>query len=277
MNYYQNISLSTNNKTAIKKRAVQQFGNFIKSLINFNKTRNNIKTIKSIVLSTARIRAKAFIKHALLLISLLLSSTINAASYVYVTDMVPIPMRSENKIQNNPSNLIGMLDSGTKLEILATDEGWTKVKFNDIIGWIISRYLTSDVPARVKLEELQSNNNNNELLLIKHSEKNAMLEKFVDDLKIANNELSIQVGKLESEKKHIQQTYKDSLKLDYENTQLQAKILQLQAQIQLLNNNSTVGQDTSHRNWFIVGALVLFCGFIIGFIFTRRNNRIFLK
>ncbi|VVM18729.1 hypothetical protein BSPWISOXPB_1370 [uncultured Gammaproteobacteria bacterium] len=34
--------------------------------------------------------------------------------------MVPIPMRSENKIQNNPSNLIKMLDSGTKLEILAT-------------------------------------------------------------------------------------------------------------------------------------------------------------
>jgi hypothetical protein len=33
-------------------------------------------------------------------------------------------MRSENKIQNNPSNLIKMLDSGTKLEILFEWKVW---------------------------------------------------------------------------------------------------------------------------------------------------------
>ncbi len=211
-------------------------------------------------------------KNVLLLLFLLSSALANAASYVYVTDMVPIPMRSESKIQNNPSNLIKMLDSGTKLEILATEEGWTKVKFEGTVGWMISRYLTSNVPARVRLEELQRNNNNNELSLSKQNEKNTKLEKLAADLKTKNTQLSIQVGKLESEKKHIQQTYKDSLKLSYENKQLEAEVLQLQAELQLLNNNSTVGQEASSRNWFIVGALVLFFGFIIGFIVPKRTN-----
>lgn len=211
-------------------------------------------------------------KHVLLMVFLLLSFLTNAASYVYVTDTVPIPMRSENKIQNNPSNLIKMLDSGTKLEILATENGWTKVKFNNTVGWMISRYLSANVPTRVRLEELQRNNNNNKLLLSKQNQRNTKLEKLAVDLKAKNTQLSIQVGKLESEKKHIQQTYKDSLKLEHKNKQLRAQILQLQAELQLLSNNNTVGQDASARNWFIVGALVLFFGFIIGFIAPKRTN-----
>ena len=53
----------------------------------------------------------------------LFGSLVNAQSYVYVTDKVDIPMRSTNKIQSNPSNLIKMVSSGTKLEILITKNG----------------------------------------------------------------------------------------------------------------------------------------------------------
>lgn len=228
--------------------------------------------VKSIIFPITHICVQISMKYALLIVFLLLSSLTNAASYVYVTDTVPIPMRSENKIQNNPSNIIRMLDSGTKLEILATEQSWTKVKFKNTLGWMISRYLTSNVSARVRLEELQRNNNNNKLLLSKQNQRNAKLEKLVTDLKAKNTQLYIQVGKLESEKKHIQQTYKDSLKIKHENNQLKAQVLQLQTELQLLSNNSTVEQDVSARNWFIVGALVLFFGFIIGFIVPKRTN-----
>ncbi|VVH66501.1 hypothetical protein BSPLISOX_2631 [uncultured Gammaproteobacteria bacterium] len=211
-------------------------------------------------------------KHNLFIIFLLLNSITNAASYVYVTDMVPIPMRSENKIQNNPSNLIKMLDSGTKLEILATEEGWTKVKFENTTGWIISRYLTSNTPARVRLEALQRSNNNNKLSLSKQNKKNTILKDLTADLKAKNTKLSIQVRKLDSEKKYIKQTYQDSLKLEHESKKLKATVLQLQTELKLLENNNTVGQDASARNWFIVGALVLFFGFILGFVSPKRTN-----
>lgn len=181
-------------------------------------------------------------------------------------------MRSENKIQNNPSNLIKMLDSGTKLEILATENGWTKVKFENTIGWMISRYLTSNIPARVQLKRLKRRSNNSQLSLSKQNEKNLILEDYVSELRKENSVLSMQVGKLESEKKHIQDTYRDSLKLEHDNKNLKAQALQLTAELQLLQNNSTIDQDSSSRNWFIVGALVLFFGFMMGFVFHKRTN-----
>lgn len=213
------------------------------------------------------------LKQTLILPLLLLCSVVSAKSYVYVTDMVPIPMRSENSIQNNPSNLIKMLDSGTKLEILATENGWTKVKFEDTIGWMVSRYLTSNPPARVELKILRQNDNSNQLSLSKQSDRNSKLESQVKKLQKKNTALSIQNGKLKSEKKHIQDTYKGALKIEYENKKLKDQVLQLTAELQLLQNNNLIDHDSSSRNWFIVGALVLFFGFIIGFVFTKRTNQ----
>ena len=71
----------------------------------------------------------------------------------YITDSVEIPLRSSNKIQTNPSNLLRMLPSDTKLQLLYTDSGWSQVKTaNGTVGWVVSRYVTSTTPARVKLE-----------------------------------------------------------------------------------------------------------------------------
>ncbi|HCH58652.1 MAG TPA: peptide-binding protein, partial [Gammaproteobacteria bacterium] len=65
------------------------------------------------------------LSHFLFSSLLLTHSLANAQSYVYVTDMVDIPMRSSNKIERDPPNLLKMLPSGAKLEILSTENGWT--------------------------------------------------------------------------------------------------------------------------------------------------------
>jgi SH3 domain protein len=49
--------------------------------------------------------------------------------------------------------------------------------------------------------------------------------------------------------------------------------LQLKTELQLAQNNSQIEQDTSQRNWFIVGALVLFFGMVIGFFLPKMLNR----
>ena len=75
------------------------------------------------------------------------------AHVAYITDSVEIPLRSSNKIQSNPSNLLRMLPSGTKLQLLSTDSGWSQVgTAKGTLGWVISRYVTSTTPARVKLK-----------------------------------------------------------------------------------------------------------------------------
>ena len=210
--------------------------------------------------------------YKILPISILLAcSMANAASYVYITDIVDIPIRSSNAIQNSPSNLLRMLPSGTKLKILATKEGWTKVKFEQTTGWIISRYLTNNPSARDQLGKLKERDSTNKFTISQQKDNNAKLLKELKDLKKNNIDLSIQISKAKAEKEHIQQTYKDALKLEYNNQKLKKQALQLKTEIQLLQNNDITDQDASARNWFIVGAIVLFFGFIIGFIFSKRS------
>jgi SH3 domain protein len=92
-------------------------------------------------------------------------------------------------------------------------------------------------------------------------------------LKNKNTLLSVQTSKSKAEKEHVEQVYKDALKLEHNNEKLKTEALQLKTEVQLLQNNNTAGQESSSRNWFIVGALVLFFGFIMGFVFPRRSNQ----
>ena len=51
------------------------------------------------------------------------------------------------------------------------------------------------------------------------------------------------------------------------------KNYRLKAELQLAENNTQIQKDTSSRNWFIVGAIVLFFGMMIGFIVPGLLNR----
>jgi SH3 domain protein len=166
------------------------------------------------------------------------------------------------------------LSSGLKLSILqATEDGWTQVKYKNSIGWVISRYLSNNPPAKAQLEKLKRSYNANQLLTTKQSKRNTDLEKQVKMLKNQNTELSIQISKSRAEKQHIEKIYKDALKLEHSNEKLATQVLQLKTEIQLLENNNTVTQESSARNWFITGGLVLFFGMMIGFIFPNFVNR----
>jgi len=202
---------------------------------------------------------------------LLVSSLVSAQSFVYITDQVDIPMRAEKTFGDN---IVRSLSSGSKLAILqATEDGWTQVKFEGSTGWIISRYLSNNPPARAQLEKLRQTYNANKLLINKLAKRKNELETEVQSLKVENTKLSIQTSKSVAEKQHVEKVYKDALKLEHSNDKLITTNLQLQAEIQLLKNNKTAAQDSSFRNWFITGSFVLFFGILIGFIFPNFVNR----
>jgi len=206
------------------------------------------------------------------LVLLMVTTMVNAESFVYITDQVEIPIRSESSTQGN--NLIRTLPSGTKLSILqATEDGWTQVQYEDTTGWIISRYLSNSPPARQKLEKVNIENSANKLMVSKLQGEKEHLENELLGLKGENTKLAIQSSKAIAEKEHIEQIYQDALKLEHENEKLMQESLQLKTELQLANNNSQIEQDTSSRNWFIVGALVLFFGMIIGFILPNLMKR----
>ena len=210
---------------------------------------------------------------SLLLALMLLTLRVSAESYVYITDQLDLPIRSDKSFGNN---IIRLLPSGTELSLLqSTEDGWAQIQFDDTIGWIKSFYLSPDPSAREKLKKLTRTYNANKLLISKLSGEKEELEGQLLSVKQENTDLIVQSSKSQAEKEHIEQIYQDALKLEHENEKLIQEKLQLKAELQLAVNNTQIQKDTSSRNWFIVGAIVLFFGMIIGFIvpglLTRRR------
>jgi SH3 domain protein len=193
------------------------------------------------------------------------------ASFIYITDYVDIPLRSD---KNYKKNIIRSVPSGTKMSILqTTTDGWTQVELEGQKGWITSRYLSNNPPARAQLEAFKQTVNENQLLIAKQKKRTEILEKQVKEFSIKNASLILLNNKLTAEKSHIKTIYNDALKLEHSNEKLNTKILQLKTEIQLLNNGQTANQDASSRNWFIAGGFLLFFGILIGFIFPNFVNR----
>jgi SH3 domain protein len=202
---------------------------------------------------------------------ILIAFKVSAESFVYITDQIDIPIRSD---QNFGNNIIRVLPSGTELSLLqSTEDGWVQIQFDDTIGWIKSFYLSKDPPAREELKKLTRTSNTNKLLISKLASEKEVLENELSLLKQENTDLSIQSSKSQAEKEHIEQIYQDALKLEHENEKHIQEKLQLKAELQLADNNTQIQKDTSSRNWFIVGAIVLFFGMIIGFIVPGILNR----
>ena len=202
---------------------------------------------------------------------MILTFKVSAESFVYITDQLDLPIRSDKAFGNN---IIRLLPSGTELSLLqSTEDGWAQIQFDDTIGWIKSFYLSPDPSAREKLKKLIRTNNTNKLLITKLSTEKEELENQLSLLKQENTDLVVQSSKSQAEKEHIEQIYQDALKLEHENEKLIQEKLQLKAELQLSENNTQIQKDTSSRNWFIVGAIVLFFGMMIGFIVPGLLNK----
>ncbi len=195
----------------------------------------------------------------------------SAESFVYITDELDLPIRSDKNFGNN---IIRLLPSGTELPLLqSTEDGWAQIQFDDTIGWIKTFYLSSNPSAREELKKLTREYNSNTLLISKLSDEKEELEKKLITLKNDNTDLIVQSSKSQAEKEHIEQIYQDALKIEHENEKLIQNNLQLKAELQLAENNTQIQKDTSSRNWFIVGAIVLFLGMIIGLIVPNLLKR----
>ncbi len=204
-------------------------------------------------------------------ILIILTFKVSAESFVYITDELDLPIRSDKNFGNN---IIRLLPSGTELSLLqSTEDGWAQIQFDDTIGWIKTFYLSSNPSAREELKKLTSEYNSNTLLISKLSDEKEELEKQLKSIKNDNTNLIIQSSKSQAEKEHIEQIYQDALKIEHENEKLIQSNLQLKAELQLAENNAEIQNDTSSRNWFIVGAIVLFLGMIIGLIAPNLLKR----
>ena len=130
-----------------------------------------------------------------------LTFKVSAESFVYITDQLDLPIRSDKNFGNN---IIRLLPSGSELSLLqSTEDGWAQIQFDDTIGWIKSFYLSSEPSARDKLKKLTRTYNANKILISKLTTEKEELEKQLQSLQKENTDLLVQSSKSQAEKEHI--------------------------------------------------------------------------
>ena len=207
----------------------------------------------------------------LVLLCLVLFASAAQAESVYVVDKLIITMRSG---QGNQYQIVRTWPSGTKLDVLETAEQYTRVRGPDNTeGWVLNQYIQSQPTAKILLDAAQSK-------LAKLEAENAKLKKETGSTSETNSALSKELNDLqgkykkqENELTRLRSVAAKPLKLDNENQQLKKDNLKLENERELLRQENQVLQDSSDRDWFINGALVIIAGIVIGLIAPRLRPR----
>lgn len=76
------------------------------------------------------------------------------AETVYVDDMLRVGVRTQPRSNEAP---ISVVTTGSKLTVLNRDRGYMQVRTEEgVEGWVNAVYVSSEPPARLRIEQLQS-------------------------------------------------------------------------------------------------------------------------
>lgn len=193
------------------------------------------------------------------------------AETVYVIDNLIITMRTGQSTQHQ---IVKTWPSSTKLEVLEAGEKYSRVRGpGDLEGWVLNQYISPTPTAKVrlasaekKLAQLEEENKRLKSEMGKVSGSEAGLSKEL-------NELKRQHKRTTEELTHLRSVAAKPLKLENENQRLKKDFLDLENEHELLRQETQMLRDSSDREWFLNGALVIIAGIIIGLIAPRLKPR----
>ncbi len=190
----------------------------------------------------------------------------------YVSDHLVITVRTGQGAQYQ---IIKTLESGEHVKVLeVTDTGYTKIETSDgTEGWVRSQYLAEEPVASEKLAKTKAKLIKLRAAYKKLKENYATLSKEHKILSANQAALSSDKKQLDSELARLNEVAKKPILLDRQNRELQERNVTLEKDLQRLNQENYSLKDRSQREWFIVGALVLFGGMILGLIIPKLRGR----
>ena len=207
----------------------------------------------------------------LTLLALMGQSALSFAETVYVRDTLYVPLRGGQTTEHRI--LHRGLKSGTKLELLQTVEetGFSQVRMeDDVVGWIKTQYLTDQPIAADVLIALEQEHSKLEST---HQQTLLQLQKLVSERdNLSQSELSISAEntRLQEELNKITSLAENVIAINAENERLTRERSDLNTEIEALIEANNVLHAGENRNWFLLGAGVVFGGLLIGFWIARQ-------
>jgi SH3 domain protein len=209
------------------------------------------------------------------LLGLCLIAQICAATEAYVTDSFEVTLRTGPSIDNK---IIAMPSSGQRVEVLERNEDWTHVRLagpgeTTKEGWILSRFLITRVPWEVQARSLKQEN-----LRLKErladterrlSEASQKEKAFAGKLE----ETAETLEKVEDKYESLKKGAGEYLSLRDAHKAAQSSLEIAQSAVERLSKENEELRSSQKTRWFATGALVLFCGLILGLVLGRMQRK----
>ena len=204
-----------------------------------------------------------------LLLLVMFSSGVMANPTVYIGGEVKIPMRADASITKG--NIITKLGLDTPVTLIKKQaNGWSQVKYQDMQGWVINRYLVDTKPVQVSNNELKQQTK--QITKLKQNNQTQQqtiveLEQELDQQRQSFNALQAESAKHDTQVLALGKLRNKLSNLDQANTDLIT-------QVGLLKSQNSAAHSTDFLT--IISTLMLLLGlaggYFIGKANTNRNN-----
>lgn len=197
------------------------------------------------------------------------------AAKAYVTDTFKITLRTGPSVQNK---VIAMLSSGQLVEILKSQNEWSRVRLldpegNNIEGWVRANYLVSRVPWELQVKALKKEND-------RFKEKlkgigNELAEMTTQEQEL-NQELQKSTGALKSlqnDHESLRREAAEYLELKTEHEAMSEQLITIQRTADTLTKENQTLRSSQRVKWFATGALVILGGLIIGLVLGSKQKK----
>ena len=197
------------------------------------------------------------------------------AEKAYVANTSKITLRGGPSTKDK---IITMLKQDSPVEILETQSGWSHVRLlgnasRNYEGWIVSSFLTREVPWKVQVEGFKEENarlkQRAENIEKEWSASSGEKELTSEKLKKAENALKSVRTKYEALKKAsgsvlaLRETHDKTLKA----------LQEARVTLETLQKENMVLKSSQRNRWFLTGAVVLLVGLIFGLVMGRRQRK----
>lgn len=202
--------------------------------------------------------------------SILLLAAASWAENVYVSENIRLTVRKE---PGNDKKIVSVLMSGDQVYVLQHGDEWTKIRLSDDKeGWVLSRFLSTQMPSSLALKVLEK----------KYEElvaKSGMPLEDVSRLKEENEKLAAgqqncgkQLQLLNDSFQALKMDSQEVVKLRADYDMALARVSDQGKKIEILETEIGKATFDLYFKWFLAGAGVLLAGFLLGLIVRRKRS-----
>jgi SH3 domain protein len=210
----------------------------------------------------------------LALAGLLLTSVAATGETRYISDNIPVTLRSGPSVENR---ILKNLPAGARVDVTGADEasGYSQVRVasDGTEGWILTRYLTDQPVARDRLAASEKDLADARSRV---KELEAQVASLTDDLAATRERLeqaSANNKNVTSELEDIRSASANAVQLRDQNESLKQRVADSEERVNRLTMQNTELASQSRQQWFIVGAGVLFGGILIGIVAPHLKRK----